>query len=573
MIIYKTKTPVAILFGVSLFFSTMLFGAKPVDLTQQNISTLNTFITSRNASYGAQSTGIQELSRQTDFNHTEHVRIQQTYQGYKVLGADAVVHIPNHEARFVLNKLDNLNNSKITMNGIFYQELQNDLKEAPSYIFQATYAKKAIEEAIQQYKQNQKMRITKPQSQVIVYVDSNNQAHWAFWVTFKVPSSMHGLPAAPNFILDATNFDIYQQWDGVKTITIPHKDTQKNHEDDLNNLNKSFLSTPKMGVELNVQGGGVGGNPRIGRLIYDGLPGHLPSLNLFRDVSTKTCYLTNQELNKEAIVVQKEIAWNNRVPSQFSCSEPDKGHGNVYWNGEFNAVNEGYSPENDAFYAGGIVRQMFMDWYHIPVLATSEGKPMTLFITTDTKDWLAQNMENAYWDGGAFLGNGRDHFYPWTSLGVVANVISFGFTEQHAHLSGIEADDIRGSFGDMTGQAAEYYYSGHNSWKVGAEISKTGTPFRDMSQLSSIKKDPKFYTPPFIFDYVFYVLSNSKNWDTKKAFDIMIHANRYYWTSGSSYSEAACGVLKSAKDYGYEIESARSAFNQAKIDTNNCVLN
>ena len=73
-----------------------------------------------------------------------------------------------------------------------------------------------------------------------------------------------------------------------------------------------------------------------------------------------------------------------------------------------------------------------------------------------------------------------------------------------------------------------------------------------------------------IFNKVFYLLGTTKNWDTKKAFDVMVQANQNYWTSQTTFSQAACGVVSAAKDYQYDLDAVRFAMDSVGINTEKC---
>ena len=70
-----------------------------------------------------------------------------------------------------------------------------------------------------------------------------------------------------------------------------------------------------------------------------------------------------------------------------------------------------------------------------------------------------------------FLGRGGDGFYPFTSIGIMSHELSHGFTTQHSNLTydgGSGA--MNEAFSDMAAQAVQYYLTGKNDWRIGAEI-------------------------------------------------------------------------------------------------------
>src|SRR5580704_4144586 len=89
-----------------------------------------------------------ETKRSVDFNNTLHIRMQQTYMSYPVWGADSVIHVPNAgEDKSVV--ISNAALHKDThMNGMYYEDLINDLKNTSKKVFGSAQAKEALQKAI-----------------------------------------------------------------------------------------------------------------------------------------------------------------------------------------------------------------------------------------------------------------------------------------------------------------------------------------------------------------------------------------------------------------------------------------
>jgi len=232
---------------------------------------------------------------------------------------------------------------------------------------------------------------------------------------------------------------------------------------------------------------------------------------------------------------------------------------------------------------GAVIKDMYQKWYNIPVL-TENGEPMMLNMV------VHMPIDNAMWDGHQMIfGDGVDLFYPLTSLGVAAHEISHGFTEQHSHLiyQG-QSGGMNESYSDMAAQAAEYFVHGTNNWEIGPEIFKSDRALRYMDQPSkdcegrepghrcSIDTATQYrmglnvHYSSGVYNRFFYLLSTSPGWDTKKAFDIMVQANSHYWTSSTNFNRGACGVLKAAKDYGYDLSKVKKAFTGVAVKTTLC---
>ena len=536
-----------IILSLSLNMTT-LWAAKAVNLRQQPLRSMQALV------MGPGMYNYKIINSTVDQNNTSHVRIQQTYQDYPVFGADAVMHVPDSgriTTPAALHAQLAMPKTAVTYNGIIYQDLAGDLAGAPKYIFESAQADKALAQTTQRFQQQTTTRnpITQTNVNLIVYVDDNSTAHWAYQVAFKSapPKGVKGRPAKPVFIVDALTFDVYQQWDEVKTLS-------------------------------DVDGGGFGGNPKTGKLSYDSINKDLPKLTMERNSLTRTCYLENDE------VVVKDMRYNEAV-STFKCKEIDSVH-KVFWDDEMDEVNGSYSPGNDALYAGKVVKALYQDWFNIPVLTDMEGAPMWLVMR------VHDYMDNAYWDGEAMtFGDGSDEFYPLVSPGIAAHEISHGFTHQHSGLiGGGQAGGLNEAFSDMAAQAVEFYASQQNSWKIGAEVIKApNSALRYMDEPTkdcehghlpgvdcSISNLKDYYVrldvhySSGVFNKLFYLLATSPDWDTKKAFTTMVHANMNYWTYNTTFIEAACGVESAAKDLGYPVITVSKAAAAVGINTKVC---
>lgn len=530
-----------------------VFAAKAIDLNRQNISILHSFASAQ-ALAASGILQLEETKRSVDFRNTLHVRVQETYSGYPVLGADAVIHIPNGaNAGTTIAEIAKAAAAQGSMDGTIYQDLKKDLNNAPAIVFTKDQEQKALQAAIStfEHKAGGKSQITEQQSKLVVYVDAMQVAHWAFEVTFYVAPAKAGMmPSKPVMIMDAVNFTPYQQWDNIKTAHL---------------------------VDAGSAGGGNGGNLKMGKLIYDGGEGNLAGLTVTREDSSQTCFLKNADVTVKS--------YRDSKVEKFTCAETAAEHNNVYWSGDQDAVNGGYSPANDALFGGAVIKNMYTDWYNVPVLLNSDGTPMMLNMV------VHDPIDNAYWDGRQMtFGDGVSMFYPLTSLGVAAHEISHGFTEQHSNLSYWgQSGGMNEAYSDMAAQAAEVYAYGKNSWQIGPEIFKRENealrymdkPSKDCNgnppgSWCSIDDASQYYNgldvhfSSGVYNHFFYLLGTSTKWTVKKAFDVMVHANQNYWTSNTNFETGACGVLKATKDLGYGVKAVKAAFKEVKIDTSKC---
>jgi pseudolysin len=541
---YKGLTTCSVLFSGLLAFASSTFAATPVDLNHQPAS----FLQSLSPNGLHTQSQIKQINSNTDFNKTQHVRLQQTYEGSPVWGGDFIIHIPNGN----MKSIDEINsisrNADVSMDGTIYQNLDKDLQATPQFATQDVQMNKALQQAIQLYQNKKGVMLTPSEQHVkkIVYVDKTGQAHWAFLISFMV-TPINTIPTRQTYIMDATNFDVYKTWDDIKTLS-------------------------------DTVGGGYGGNSKIGKLVYDGLGTNYPQLSIQRDDEKKICYLSNAD-----VVVKNASASGHVI--QYNCETKDSTHGDTYWNADQDAVNGGFSPSNDALFVGKVVKNMYQEWYGLPVLTEKNGTPMKLSMEVHLR------MDNAYWNGiEMFFGDGISMFYPLVSLGVGAHEISHGFTEQHSDLAYYDqSGGLNEAFSDMASQAAMFYATKTNNWMIGDDIMKSpdealrymNNPTKDcdgakpghgcsIDNLKQYNDEIDVHYSSGIFNKFFYLLATSKKMDTHKAFNVMVNANINYWTSTTDFTKAACGVMKAAKDYKYPIAAVKKAASKVGIDVSKC---
>ncbi len=536
---------------IALACSTSVYAASPVNLSHQPASVLQSFMPTPTAANHMQ-TMVKETSSQIDLNQTKHMRVQQTYAGYRVWGADAVVHVPQGAHASLLHL-----NAGTTMNGVMYKDLDKDLQNTPHFIMSAEQADRAFKQATQLYQK--KTGVSQydektAKKELIVYIDKNNKAHWAYFITFQANPNK-GIPEIPTYILDAVTFDIYADWNNLQTEE--------------------------------VDAGGFGGNVKMQKVTYDGMKSdlHFPILNIKRDGLTHKCTLENN------IVTVKDNnhkdGWLGAASvASFQCDAKDNQHGNLYWDGDQDAVNGAFSPANDAFYIGQVINDMYHAWYKMPALMLYgiPGTQAMLELHVHVTDVSGQPMENAFFHpllGQMFFGDGGQRLYPLTSLGVGAHEISHGFTSQHSNLTyEKQSGGLNESFSDMAAQAAEYYSIGHNNWQIGPEIFKGDRPLRymddptkDGKSIDNVKDyddELNVHYTSGVFNKAFYLLATSPGWNTHKAFDVMVDANMHQWTANSTFEEAACGVLRSAAGLHYDTAAVKSAMQGVGIDVGHC---
>ena len=268
----------------------------------------------------------------------------------------------------------------------------------------------------------------------------------------------------------------------------------------------------------------------------------------------------------------------------FSCPTAKALADKTFWTGYgadgYDKINGAFSPSNDALYVGQLIAAMYRSWYGVDVLQAQQ-KTMPLVMRVH----YGQRHQNAFWDGHQMtFGDGGDLLYPLVSLGVGAHEVSHGFTEQQSNLNYYgQAGGINEAFSDMAAQAAESFARGYSSWRIGAEILKETSGYEAMRFMDKPSRDGHSidrvnqYRPGMdvhyssgVYNRMFYELAHQPGWDTRKAFELMVKANRDYWVSNSDFSDAACGLLNAADDLDFPAQGIQQALNEVGIDDSDC---
>lgn len=481
---------------------------------------------------------LQVLNQHIDKNHITHLRLQQYYAGFPVMGGYAIIHSPQ-SASVLLHNPANTN-----MNGIIYHGLQEELGQPPADL--TSQAKIALQKFKEKYKNKS---IQEEKIDPIVYIDEQHQAHWAYKVSLVIIHT-DKIPEKPTAILDAISFKIFQQWNDIKTVRVPAK------------------------------GMGFGGNEKVGEIAYGK---NYPLLDIQYDKAKATCFMENKDVR----VIDLEHKYSYKLrPMEFDCPTAIDEASLSFWTGYqgdgYDQENGAFSPSNDALFVGKVIKNVYHDWYGVDALKRPNGSPMKLIMRVH----YGEGYSNAFWDGEQMtFGDGDPIFYyPFVSLGVGGHEVSHGFTEQHSGLEYFgQSGGMNESFSDMAAQAVEYYATGKNDWRIGAEIIKEGVNWKALRYMDKPSRDGRSidradqYHPKLdvhyssgVYNHLFYILANQPDWNLRKAFDVMVKANMDYWLPNSTFEEGGCGILSAAKDLNFPLEAVKASLEEVAIKYENC---
>jgi len=345
-------------------------------------------------------------------------------------------------------------------------------------------------------------------SELVIFVDAENQAHLCYHVSFFADVEQGGQPTRPSYFVNAETGDVVYKFEALT-------------------FENAF---------------GPGGNEKTGRYEYGK---EYPAMvveykNGSSYMNTPTVKTVNLNHSTSGSTVYSFAGQTNTVKT----------------------INGAYSPLNDAHYFGDITFRLYKDWYNTA--------PLTFQLMLRVH--YSNSYENAFWNGSSMtFGDGKSRFYPLVSLDVVTHEVSHGFTEQNSKLvySG-QAGGINEAFSDIAGEASEFFMSNTNDWMVGAQIFKSQGAlryFKDPTLDGRSIGSAKNYTSGMdvhyssgVFNKAFYLLASRSGWNTKKAFDVFIKANQKYWPSNATFESAAIGVRDAAKELGYNTVDVAEAF-------------
>lgn len=516
--------------------TTSTMAATPVVLNAKTNAFLkNQFSVSTEQLTSKNKSTLRVLSNRKDSNHIYHQRLQQMHDGVPVIGGYAIIHSKN---------INGLNASKSTSNGVVYQNLEADLGSKPQDL-----SMQALKHLTTKYKAS---NLSETKSQLIVYVDNNDKAHWAYHVSFLIQDGK-SIPKRPNVYLEATSFKVLQSWNDIKT------------------LNKKAF------------GKGAGGNERVGEFAYSGSSGDYPLLEITRDSKTKTCFMETDLV--KVIDMDSDYTSDNKA-MKFAC--PRAYAKNTYKTGYeadgYDKVNGAYSPSNDAMFVGYVIHHMYKEWYNVDALTKRDGSTMQVVMRVHYGD----AYENAFWDGKQMTyGDGDTMMHPLVSMGVGAHEISHGFTQQHSDLSYYsQSGGMNESFSDMAAMAAIYYSYDEKktpSFMIGDMIMKEDSGYKALRYMDKPSRDGRsidsaddyydgldVHYSSGVFNRMFYLMATTEGWNTRKAFDVMVKANSDYWTPYEKFQSGACGVLKATVDYKYETSDVENAIREVGLDPEAC---
>ena len=453
--------------------------------------------------------GLQEIDRRVRKDGTVHYRFQQTYQGVPVYGDHILITTSKSGIPRYLS-------------GSVVQGIAADVGATRDQLVSADHA---LETALNHYrKQIQVADLAQRQTRTRLYVqlDSNDKARFIYEVSFFTLAG--GQPAKPVYLIDAASGTVIRHYEGLNTA----------------------------------EAGGPGGNRRMGYVEYG------QNNSAYMDVtrSGSSCYMENSKVR--VVDMQGGTSEITSPAVSYYCGT-DNYHREYENNGSF-----GYN--NDALFGGTAFVDMMQNWYGEAAL------PFKLVQRTN----FNRDYANAYWDGSKMTyGNGGSTFHHMGTYGVIGHEVAHGYTQFHSNLAYYnQSGGINESFSDMAGETLKYYILGENDFIVGSLLKKNSGFMRNMKNPPadgySIDHTSRYYSgidvhhSSGVFNKAFYLLATTSGWDTRKAFEVFLIANRDYWRPNDDYQSAGNGACQAAAFLGYDGAALKAAFNQVGVAATAC---
>ncbi len=230
-----------------------------------------------------------------------------------------------------------------------------------------------------------------------------------------------------------------------------------------------------------------------------------------------------------------------------------------------------YSALNDALHYATVTHDMFFKYLGRPPFTDK----MRLRVHYGSGFTSA-----VFWDGS--YANFGDEIYSSSygsvGLDILAHELGHGFLNFNSQLTldfstyTKDALTLHEAFGDLTGAAAGYFYTGELHWLHGEETQSAHA--RDGSKI--ITEDGAFasyldynpveanqYLSIGFISYPFFLLTNK--WDINRSYSVFLDAAQYCWAPTLDFTEAAQCVLEAAENKGESKQDVIDAFKTVKI--------
>ncbi|PAJ76232.1 hypothetical protein CJF42_00625 [Pseudoalteromonas sp. NBT06-2] len=405
--------------------------------------------------------------------------------------------------------------------GELFKDMSSDLKKSSKY--EKISAEKAKQDFLNTI-QNEDKQLLKSSAEKIIYIDKNDQAHFAYKIQWMTVQNNGKTKVEKTLTIVDQNLSVLAMFDALQHATLEG-------------------------------GSGPSGNNKVPRTDYlqEGYQSYPPTTFVVEqsDDGQGTSVCEFDALDVDTRNSNHDVQTPVETYS-YDCTESTFN--------DFKAYNTAKSPLNDAHHYAQVTQLMFQDYLGLKAFNNEKIVQHVHF---------GQNMDQAFYeDGQVYYGDGDLLFYPMVALDVVAHEIAHGYTEEFGTnskkqmLTG-QARAINEAFSDMTGEAVEYFLRGSNDWRANFDayqfegaLRYFDQPTQDGVSIDHIKDYDNTVSAHHgagIFNKAFFQLLTqtvdsveSNPWTPKYGFVVFAKANRHCWTATSTFQEAAQCVLNQA---------------------------
>ncbi|TNF70178.1 MAG: peptidase M4 family protein [Gammaproteobacteria bacterium] len=565
------------------------YAMKTVNLDNQSLSQLSSFQIQANqnsknfalTSSSSQENTLVPVSTST-MGSKEFIRLQQQYKGIEVVGKSVVVE-SNANTNSFLDQGDSTVSGHLAENIDINTQAQvtsNQVMDLARNLFTKGYPGYQIVEDGN----------NKPQTKLQILTDGSNKAQLVYLVTIN-GNKLSAQPVAMHYYFDANTAKLTSAWDNIQ-----------NYDDT-----------------------GVGGNEKVGKYYYG--ENGMPTLDVTK--SGSTCTMNNERVravnmnHKTSDSITSAFAYScgldrgDSINGSYSALDDayyfgdiiidmysdwykitalkntdgtpmqlvmrvhyDTNYENAFWNGENMTFGDG--DPNGMFYplvsldvAGHEVSHGFTQQHSNLIYQNESGS------LNEAYSDMAGQATRAY----LLSQNAQDYneFYPEDPQGKIGwglgETITRGAGQSLRYMNqpsddGSSADCYDKSLALQSGASCKITYD---------DVVDTAKNAYPWPWQSGKRQGYIVHKGSGVFNKAFYLLSTK--WYQEKesqgdsnafvdgvedAFRVMVLANIKYWNESTGFSEAACGVVKSARDLNYSTSDVVDVFNQVGVSTSSC---
>ncbi len=486
-------------------------------------------------------------------NEEQYIQFSQYYQGVPICGKSITARYKLGN-KILKKSLEKASFSGSVVKGISSVKAESHLKFQDRIVV----AESVVDSIITKYGLKRE-QIDDIDYRPIFWVDSKQKLVPTLKVSLYAKAQDGGIPLWLHSVVDLKTKETYLQWNQIR-------------------LAKSYIKDQ-----------GPGGNYKTGRYIFGQ---SLPALKVYTHEHGQSCLLSSQGV-RVFDLEERDVTSNNLrelLPVSYTCFN---NQGDVFWRIQ---RNQAFSAANDVYAFSQLVFDMLREWYGVEnfiVDRHNQTIPANLLVH------VGNSSENAYWDGYNKLfvfGNGSNHYYPMTSLDIVAHEIGHALTEYYTNLAYLDQSGaIDESFSDMLSIAVKMYLleryhegytklfpDGNIEWEFGNSITKYGGAIRSFRKPSKyggadcytrtggctisyhqIKENLKPHLGSGVMSRAFYLLALELG--LKDAFRLFLVGNRLFWQSDTDFSEAAYGIKRAAAQLPISTQLIERVFSQVGV--------